>query len=217
MYWILDFDDTLAVGPNTWALETVLPQLIKDRNLPYQKALFDKVILETQEKANNHEIDDAEVFQFVFDSLSWPGDLRSELEQKVYKEYQPSLYADTKPFLEKLKAAEHTIIVISNNNHAPQIAEALGIADYFDAIYTPNLCDNAPPKPQRHMWDYVSQHEAIDTSEELWVVGDDPWSDGSFAEACGLMVWILDRLKRYESLYETMPYQWAETLTDITI
>jgi hypothetical protein len=79
MYWILDFDDTLAVGPNTWAFEVVLPQLIQERNLPYDKALFDSVMLQAQEKANNQDLDDAEVFNFVFQSLNWTHDLRSEL------------------------------------------------------------------------------------------------------------------------------------------
>src|SRR5215207_2535083 len=107
MYWILDFDDKMAVGPKTWAFEVVLPQVIQERNMPYDKPLFDSVTLQAQEKANNQDLDDAEVFNFVFKSLNWTQDLRSELEQRVYREYQPALYPDTKPFLEKLAAAGH--------------------------------------------------------------------------------------------------------------
>jgi FMN phosphatase YigB (HAD superfamily) len=216
MYWILDFDDTLAVGPNTWAFEKVLPQLIHERNLPYDKPLYDSVMLQAQEKANNLELDDAEVFNFVFDSLGWSHDLRSELEQKVYQEYQPSLFPDTQPFLEKLKAAEHTLYIISNNNHALALAKMLGIADYFAGIYTPKTC-KVLPKPKRDMWDFVTQQVEIDSAQTVYMVGDDPWADGAFAQACGHQCWILDRLGRYGSLHEKFPFQWATSFEGINI
>jgi HAD superfamily hydrolase (TIGR01549 family) len=215
MYWILDFDDTLAVGPNTWAFEVVLPQLIQERNLPYDKTLFDSVMLQAQEKANNQDLDDAEVFNFVFESLHWTIDLRSELEQRVYKEYQPALYPDTQPFLEKLAAAGHTLFIISNNNHAPALAQMFGITDYFSGIYTPKLCENVSGKPKRDMWDYVMRQVTIDATQDVWMVGDDPWADGAFAQVCGHKCWILDRLGRYESLHGQFPFQWAATFEGI--
>jgi HAD superfamily hydrolase (TIGR01549 family) len=216
MYWILDFDDTLAVGPNTWAFEKVLPQLIQEHNLPYDQTLYERVMLQAQEKANNFELDDAEVFNFVFESLNWSHDLRSELEHKVYKEYQPALYPDTIPFLETLKAAGHDLFIISNNNHALALAKAFGIAHYFIGIYTPKICDTLP-KPKRDMWDFVAQHIDFDPSQSIYMVGDDPWADGAFAQACGHQCWILDRLGRYGSLHDQFPFQWAGSFEGITL
>ena len=217
MYCLLDFDDTLAVGPNTWAFDVVLPQLIQERNLPYEKNLFDKVMLQAQEKGSNLDLDDAEVFNFVFESLNWTHDLRSELEQRVYREYQPALYPDTKPFLDKLKSDGHTLFVISNNNHAPALAQMFGIVEYFAGIYSPKLCENALPKPKRDMWDYVARQVTIDAKQDVWMIGDDPWADGAFAQACGHKCWILDRLGRYESLHEQFPFQWAANFEGVTV
>ena len=41
MNWFLDFDDTLALGPITWAIQTVLPELIRANALPYDAAKLD--------------------------------------------------------------------------------------------------------------------------------------------------------------------------------
>ena len=43
MNWILDFDDTLAVGPNTWALTVILPELIAANSLPFDS--YPKIFL----------------------------------------------------------------------------------------------------------------------------------------------------------------------------
>jgi FMN phosphatase YigB (HAD superfamily) len=209
MTWILDFDDTLALGPNTWAFETVLPQLIQQHNLPYQPKLFAGVMLKAQEESNITGDDEA-ILNFVFSTLGWPDSLKKELVHRVFNDYQPALFSDTLPFLERMKG--QTLIIVSNNNYAPQLAQALGIADYFAAIITPKSSSKRP-KPQADMWDAVGEFAG---DSLLHMVGDDPWSDGLFSQgnkaAC---CYILDRLGRYGDLQ--LPYHFVKSLDEIII
>jgi HAD superfamily hydrolase (TIGR01549 family) len=208
MAWILDFDDTLAVGPNTWAFETVVPQLIQEHNLPNQAALVAEVLLKAQE-ASNITGDDEAILDFVFGTLGWPDSLKTDLVHRVFNEYQPALFPDTTAFLERMKG--ETLIIVSNNNYAPQLAQALGIADYFKAIITPKSSGKRP-KPQAEMWDAVAEWTG---NEALHMVGDDPWSDGLFSQGNkAASCWILDRLGRYQSL--NLPYRFVSSLNEIT-
>lgn len=211
MYWILDFDDTLALGPNTWALETVMPDIIKKYQLPFDRQLFDEVMLKGQEKANLDDNEEA-VVNYVFEALGWDLALKDELIHRTYNEYQPQLFEDSQPFLEARKQADDTVIIVSNNNYAAHIIEQLGIAPYFSAILTPKQTAKRR-KPYHDMWEDVL---AIIGKNPVHMVGDDPWSDGLFGTGYQqATTWILDRLQRYQTLHDTTPYRFVESLGDI--
>lgn len=211
MYWILDFDDTLALGPNTWALQTVMPELIQKYNLPFNKESFDAVMLKGQEKANLDDDEEA-VVNYVFEALKWDFALKDELIHRTYKGYQPHLFEDVQPFLEKCKQRNDTLLVVSNNNYAPQIMQQLGIDALFAAILTPKQTKKRR-KPYHDMW---TDALAIVGNEPVHVVGDDPWSDGLFGDGNQhATVWILDRLARYQSLHEEMVYRFVTSFADI--
>jgi FMN phosphatase YigB (HAD superfamily) len=217
MNWILDFDDTLAVGPNTWALTVILPQIVATNKLPFDQARFTEATLRAQEIAGETS-DDQAILDEMFRALDWPTHLKQDLVARMYNEYQPGLYDDTLRFLERLKAGGHTALVISNNNYAPHIAQQLGIDQYFAGILTPKLCGGLRNKPDRDMWDYAASQALIDASAPIIVLGDDPWSEGAFADSFGQSCWILDRLGRYRSLHSRYPsYRWAASLDDISV
>lgn len=213
MHWILDFDDTLALGPNTWAFQEVLPNLIKSHNLPFDEALYEEVMLTAQRRANEDE-DEEMLLDYVFSSLNWDDSLKTQLIHRIYNEYQPALFPDTLDFLQKLQAHDQQVYLISNNNHALHMLQMLGIAESFTAVLTPKA-HSAKAKPHRAMFDVLqAQH---DLTDEIVMVGDDPWSDGRFADNCGIDCWIVDRLGRFTSLHGSYPYRWAATLADIEI
>lgn len=215
MNWILDFDDTLAVGPTTWALTVILPEIVAANNLPFDQLRFTEATLRAQEIAGETS-DDQAILDEMFRELDWPTHLKQDLVARMYKEYQPGLYDDTLRFLQRLKDAGHTALVISNNNYAPHIAQQLGIDQYVAEIFTPKVCGGLRTKPERDMWDYVVAQGLVNADVPVIVVGDDPWSEGAFADNVGQSCWILDRMGRYSSLHARYPsYQWATGLDDI--
>jgi FMN phosphatase YigB (HAD superfamily) len=104
-----------------------------------------------------------------------------------------------------------------NNPRTPEIAEHLGIARFFTRIFTPKLCEGCKPKPHIGLWDYVVRHvSSIDINNSV-MIGDDPWSDGEFAQKVGLPCWILDRNDRFSSMRGSVPYNWIKSLTAIPL
>ncbi len=214
MNWLLDFDDTLAVGPVTWALQHVFPDMIKTNNLPYDEALYTQVMLKAQ-RQGNEGVDEETILDEMFARFGWPDHLKAELGQKVYYGYELALFDDTIPFLDHLRERGDRVFVISNNDKAAEHAGTLGIAGYFTGIYYPERCGGVPAKPQRDMWAFVTDQYPELKDEPATFVGDDPWSDGLFAEHCQLPCWIVDRMQRYHTLYAGKPYQWAASLRDL--
>lgn len=211
MHWLLDFDDTLVLGPNTWAFQEVLPDLIRSNNLKYDQALFDEVTLKAQQQANE-DVSEEELLNYVFNTLQWPDELKSELIHRVYNGYQPHLFEDAIPFLDYVRERGDKVYLVTNNNYAPQIAEGLGLTDYFVGMITPKQSE-ARAKPHRDMWDALQAKYELEG--DIVMVGDDPWADGTFAQTIGIPCWIIDRLVRYSSLHDELSYQWAKTFDDI--
>jgi FMN phosphatase YigB (HAD superfamily) len=213
MRWFIDFDDTLASGPITWALDYAFPQMIQDHRLECDAERFAQAVLHAQERANI-DGDAQAILDELFDTMRWPHSLQSELEQAIYRNYQPALFDDALVFLERLRAAGQPIYIASNNQHARHWASHLGIAHYFHAIFTPATC---PPKPHRGFWDHIlTVLPDLDASAACFI-GDDPWSDGVFAEVLGVECWIIDRASRYQPLHSRRPYRWVRSLRDIAI
>ncbi len=212
--WFLDFDDTLAVGPVTWALNEVLPRLIAENHLPYDAVQFEAATLHAQEQSNT-DAGDAAVIDDLFNMLGWPDSLKADLLTRTFDEYRPTLYEDTVEFLDYLSGQSAAVYILSNNNHAADMATHLGIAHYFKDVFTPKFCGGVRGKPQRAMWDFVIEKGIAQTSETIALVGDDPWSDGAFADSCELPCWILDRMSRFGHLYPAKPYRWVRSFREI--
>jgi FMN phosphatase YigB (HAD superfamily) len=189
MQWFIDFDDTLVIGPVTWAISTVLPALIRDNTLPYDPAQFDAVLLRAQAQAANGS-SEMEILDAMFTALDWPHHLQDELVRITFSEYTPALFDDSLIFLKRMGG----VYLLSNNNYAPEIAQQLGISPYIKRYFTPKLCSVKRGKPQIDLWSAVSA--AVDTTDAV-LVGDDPWSDGAFSDACGIDCLLVDRLDRF--------------------
>ena len=187
--WFLDFDETLVVGPITWAVQTVVPTMIRDNALPVEQKQLDAAVLRGQEQAAAG-MGDMAILDLLFSEMGWPHDLQKQLLTDVFDHYTPTMYDDTLPFLRRVGS----IYVLSNNNRSPEIAAQLGMTPYIKDFFTPKLCGTSRGKPERELWDFVSG--SLDV-EDAMLVGDDPWSDGSFADTCGIDYILLDRLDRF--------------------
>src|SRR5258708_29491401 len=211
MTWFLDFDDTLALGPITWAIQTVLPDLIQQNALSYDAARLDSLILDTQ-RDSIQGAKDTEMLDKVFQAMGWPDSLKTNLLEKVFDQYAPVLFSDSLPFLQRMNAAGQALYILSNNNKAPKIAEALGIAPYLADIFTPKTFALDRGKPHTEIWTCISK--VCDVGNAI-LVGDDPWSDGAFADACGIRCYIVDRLNRLEMISSV--YKRVQSLDEITV
>src|SRR3954468_23110680 len=86
MHWFIDFDDTLAVGPITWALTHVFPRMVQDNHLPYDPDDFTLAVLHAQQKANENESEES-ILDELFDRLGWPSELKQQLVHDIYNGY----------------------------------------------------------------------------------------------------------------------------------
>lgn len=213
--WLIDFDDTLASGNMTWALREAFPKLIQTHRLAYDPARLNHILLDLQARANESEPLDV-LLRELFEGMGWPRALERGFLDDLMTGYQPELFDDSLPFLRRLKDSGQRVIILSNNPRALDNATALGITPYVDAVYTPYSLPDMQPKPHRSLWDYVVA-EHLDVAPELArVVGDDPWSDGAFAAACGLPCWIVDRAGRLREPVEANGWYWVRSLDEIS-
>jgi len=216
MQWLIDFDDTLVNGPITYALREVFPRFIREHDLVYDETRFMAVVLQCQEIASQTG-QDAVILQELFQAMNWSEALQSTLLQEVFDHYTPSLFPDTIPFLERLKDRGDTLYILSNNNHAGELAAYMEIAPYFEDVFMPQECGVAQGKPHIDIWQMLLAKSLFGDLHEVTIVGDDPWSEGLFSERCGLLCWLLDRLNRFGTLYESKPYRWVKTLDEVGV
>jgi FMN phosphatase YigB (HAD superfamily) len=205
-----------VVGPVTWALNHVFPKMIREHQLPFDEGKFAEAIL-TAQQHSNEEMGEMAVVDGLFQTMGWPNTLKKPLVQEVFDNYKPSLFEDTVPFLERMTANGNTVYILSNNNYAPHIAEQLGIAQHFAGIFTPKSCGGVRGKPQRAMWDHLLAQRIVGDhpTDLIGMVGDDPWSDGTFSERCNIPCWIVDRMGRFARLRAEKPYRWAASLAEV--
>lgn len=214
--WFVDFDDTLATGPITWAVDHVLPNFIQENQLNSDSDQLSSAILDAQKK-ENQGVDHKHILNDLFVTLGWPLAFQDRLYVSVMTSFRPQLFDDVIPFLNNIRDSKQPIYVISNNPRSMQIGEKLGINRYFDGWFTPAESEGIQPKPHRSLWDKVTSSTNEINVHESFMIGDDPWSDGQFAENCGMQCWIVDRHDRYKSLYSERPYKWVKSLLDIPI
>ncbi|MBK8022534.1 MAG: hypothetical protein IPK19_14165 [Chloroflexi bacterium] len=199
--WILDFDDTLAIGPITWAIDVLLPEYLLANGLSVDVRTQNRALQRAQQAAAQ-DYNLTELIDSFVNDLGLPDamSLKVGMRQKVEASIDYALFDDTIPFLKRLAANRCTVMIISNNNRAPALATLLDIAQYTQRMLTPNICFNCKRKPDRSMFDYAQRLEPRLRADNTVVIGDDPWSEADFATACDLPCVIVDRRNRYQDV-----------------
>ena len=94
-----------------------------------------------------------------------------------------TLFEDTQPTLERLRAAGWRHVILSN--HVPELAAivtALGLDELVDAVVNSAHTGYEKPHPEA----FAAARRAAGDPEELWMVGDNPAADVAGAEAVGI-------------------------------
>jgi FMN phosphatase YigB (HAD superfamily) len=213
--WLIDFDETLASGNLTQVFQHTFPKFIQENQLTYDKGRLGQVMLALQERARQQP-DTEMLLSALFEEMEWPSDLKYQFLEDIRSNTRPNLFEDALPFLEQLREQNNRVYVVSNNKRTPDHVRLLGIEVYIDGVFTPHSCPDTQPKPHNSLWNYITaQNTEIDIATTS-VIGDDPWSDGAFAEACGLPCWIVDRMSRFSHMYHQKPYRWVQSLLEIS-
>ncbi len=214
--WLVDFDETLASSNITWAFQKAFPKFIQAHRLNTDTERLASIMLLLQERASQ-DPDPDPLLHELFEHMDWPKDLMEPLLSDLFQNYQPAPFADTLRFLEQLQRQNERIYIVSNNPRTPKHANLLGLEPLVTRVITPKIDPELQPKPHRSMWDYIIANEADIDPQNAVVVGDDPWSDGLFAEACGLECWLIDRMNRFSDYYAQKPYFWVQSLAEVRI
>jgi FMN phosphatase YigB (HAD superfamily) len=214
--WLLDFDETLASGSITQAIQHAFPKFIHEHQLSSNMASLVPLLLTLQQRASQNP-DPVPLLDVLFEQMGWPHAYQNQLLEDLWTNYQPVLFEDTVPFLVSLREKQQRIYIVSNNPRTLENAHTVQIKHLVDQIFTPQSCPDTHPKPHRSLWEYILAHEIDVDPATTTVVGDDPWSDGAFADQCGLRCWIVDRLDRFTELRSQNAYQWVRSLNQIML
>jgi FMN phosphatase YigB (HAD superfamily) len=212
--WLVDFDETLAIGSLTWALQYGFPKFSREHQLNYDEDRVQQIMLLLQERSRQ-EPDTPALLTALFDMMNWPRSLQNQFLADLRSSYHPVLFEDTLPFLEKLHKDRRRVYIVSNNKRTPEHMKLLHIDEYINGVFTPHICPNTQPKPHSSLWEYITKQEIEIDPQTTGVIGDDPWADGAFAETCDLPCWIVDRTKRFSKMYAQKPYHWVKSLQEI--
>ena len=214
--WFIDFDDTLATGSMTWSLDEAFPKLIREFQLPLDEGVFHQAVTVAQEKTSR-DASAEQVVHELFLTMGWPPDLERNLFRDILTNYQPALFEDALIFLERLRSLNKRVFVLSNNRLALRFVSQLQINGYVTGIYTPSQHPGTFPKPHRSLWDVIVAADSQVNAGNSAFVGDDPWTDGGFADNCGMACWIVDRKARFDHLRGVKAYGWVPSLLDIPL
>jgi len=210
--WLLDMDDTLLVGPLSWASVNVFPGIAQQLNRPIDPEAFERGYIRSQNVFSEGG-DDTAVAEALFAPLGWPKELIPDAARRFREEYRPALFDDTVAFLDRLASRGYSTYVLSNNSHSSMFAEALRIRSYFKDILTPKGC-GLRGKPTPELWEYLKGRTGA-VEDETVLVGNNLQTDGKFSENCGLDCIIVDRFGRY-SFYNG-PCPIVRSLADIPL
>ncbi len=214
--WILDFDETLASGSITWALQDAFPKFIAEHQLRFDAKRLKGLILELQEAASR-DSSPAPLVERLFEEMQWPSHLQQRLLEDVFSNYKPELFEDAEPFLKRLREHDDRVLIVSNNPRTLQQIPLLGLEHYFAGVFTPSSVPGTRPKPDRSLWDHIIGLQAEIDPDHTVVVGDDPWSEGEFSSVCGLQCWIVDRMDRFAEVAAGKSYHLVRSLLDIPV
>ncbi len=216
LHWIIDFDETLAKAGISWAFESAFPKLIRENQLDYDAARLTEAVLVAQEKGAQ-EMPPPVIVHELFVTMGWPEHLETPFLNDVIANYRPALFDDALPFLERLRDAGKRVFLLSNNARTHKVIKSLGIEPFLSGVYTPALFPGVQGKPNPDFWAHIQAQDSAIQPENTAVVGDDPFSDGVFAQNCGLECWIVDRYDRLAVVSQGKPYTRVRSLLDISI
>jgi FMN phosphatase YigB (HAD superfamily) len=216
LYWLIDFDETLVRSGISWAFESAFPKLIAEHQLPLDSERLNLAVLMAQEKSAQ-DMPPQEILHELFETMGWPQHLEQPFLRDMIANYRPALFDDALLFLERLRQAGKRILLLSNNALTHKSISGLGIEPYLDAVYTPALFPGVPGKPHPDFWTRIQAADSAIHAGNTVMVGDDPWSDGLFAQNCGLACWIVDRLDRLAEVSQGKPYTRVRSLLDIDV
>lgn len=214
-HWVIDFDETLASGVITWALDFAFPKLIAEHRLPFDDAAFHVALMDAQERAARRA-DPRVLLRELFTAMGWSAELEMPLMQDVTTNYRPALFKDALPFLKALRDQDQTVFIVSNNPHSVAAVDALGIRPLVADVLTPKSAPDLAPKPDLSLWRLLTARHPEVTAETTAIVGDDPWSEGEFAVGCGARCWIVDRKGRFADRRDRFSVGWVRTLVELT-
>jgi FMN phosphatase YigB (HAD superfamily) len=206
----------LASGSITWALQEAVPKFITANRLTYDLARLKALTLELQEAASRGGSPEP-LAERLFNEMGWPVELQNALLDDVFSNYKPVLFEDATAFLERLRERNDRVLIVSNNPRTLNQVPLLEIGDYFHGVFTPSSIPGALPKPDRSMWDHIRKNSPEIDPQHTIVVGDDPWSEGEFAEVCGLQCWIVDRMGRFADVSAGKRYERVRSLLEIPL
>lgn len=214
--WLLDFDETLATGNISYAMQYAFPKFMREHNLKPEPERLQQVLLDVQKRASQ-VFEPMPLIEVLVEGMGWSPELVQPLFEAVWVVMTPELFPDVLPFLERLQARGKRVLIVSNSARTPEQIAVLELMPLLNGVFTPKTSPNTLPKPHRSLWDYVMTQHIDLTPETAVMVGDDPWSDGAFADACGLPCWIVDRTNRYEKIREQTSYRWVRSLAEIPV
>ena len=214
VFWIIDFDETLATGSLTWAQEAAFPKLIRQYGLECDSIRLDQALMVAQEESSRDH-DPRRILDELFAAMKWPPELADVLLKDILTNYQPRLYDDSLALLARLKQAGRTIVIVSNNPMSAKYATELGIAHLVDRVITSRTYPGARPKPHRDIWDALMIEYPELKTQQAAIVGDDPWADGEFARNCGIQCYLVDRAGRFHQQYGQFSSTWVRSLDEI--
>jgi len=192
--WLLDFDDTLVIGSIYYGIKVALPQVMLRYGLTGDEGKLHRLIGTVQAMAATGA-DEETLIKHLFGGMNWPLDAGRAVLTATFEEAPTTVaFEDVEPFLARVHARGDRVMVVSNNESAPQLLNQLQLGHLFAGVFTPGRCGVKHGKPSNAMWSTVAA--AVDGGEAV-MVGDDPWADGGFAEACGLRFVLVDRLGRF--------------------
>jgi FMN phosphatase YigB (HAD superfamily) len=198
--WLLDLDDTLQVGPLSWATVHIFPEIIAQTGIKPERATFEAAYARAQEIYNaggSNEVLGDEFFQI----LGWPVALKTAIIERFTKEYQPALFEDTPAFLDWAAGRGDRLYITANNKWARSVCQLLGISHYFAEILTP-ADSGVSGKPSPAMWEYLKARTGLTEDADVVLVGNNLTTDGAFARNCGLDCIIVDRYQRFADMPE---------------
>lgn len=214
--WLVDFEETLAPGCLTFAINQSIPKFIQQYQLEYDGEHLAKVVLTLQERARQNPGIHLLLVEF-FEQMHWPQEARVDFMNDIMADTPPYLFDDAIPFLERFKQKGQRVFIVSNNRSTPENIKITGLETYVEGVFTPFNTPNTQPKPNPSLWEHILNHAPDIEPENVAVVGDDPWSDGAFADTCKLRCWIVDRMNRFSEMRSKTPYFWVTSLLDIPI
>ncbi|MHC4442987.1 MAG: HAD family hydrolase [Planctomycetota bacterium] len=199
-YILWDFDDTLACRPGKWSgmLAHMANQFRPPMNLSIDdfRPLLSKRYFWSKPECEHHHLSDPDLwwsamlplFVEAFTKVGFSEDEAQLLAGRVRYHYiNPAywrLFDDTIEALSGLSNLGWTHAILSN--HVPElcsIIEALGLADYFCAVF--NSAETGIEKPNLKAYRHAINSLGTDV-EALWMVGDNVVADVLTPESLGI-------------------------------